>query len=94
MTKEQKCLEFIEILKNPDKIVKNEYGNFKYHKNGEIYFWYDPKNIVLYFSHEFVGSVFIKEYSLNYWEIKDLIQDTVKNAFNGMVVTTGKRILI
>ena len=86
MTKEQKCLEFMEILKNPDKIVKNEYGDFKYYKNGKIYFWYNPKNGILDCDYTLVWLVFEKEYPLNYWEIRDLIQNTVKNTFNGMVV--------
>ena len=87
LTKEEKINEFIEILKNPDKIVKDKDGNLEYYKNNKIYFCYDPKNGMLDCDHTFVWSVFEKEYSLNYQEIRDLIQNTVKNAFNGMVVT-------
>ena len=89
MTKEQKCLEFMEILKNPDKIVKNIYGKLEYRKNGKIYFRYNPKNGTLDCDYILVWSVFKEEYSLNYQEIEDLIRYTVKNTFNGMVVTAN-----
>ena len=87
MTKEEKINEFMNILRNPDKIVKNIYGKLEYRKNGKIYFRYNPKNGTLDCDYILVWSVFEKEYSLSDQEIIDLIQDTVKNTFNGMVVT-------
>ena len=76
----------MEILKNPDKIVKDSDGDLEYYKNDKIYFWYNQKNNQLLCSYTLIWSVFEKEYSLNHQEIRNLIQNTVKNTFNGMVV--------
>ena len=80
--------EFKELLSRSYVMKPYQDGIIFFNENDEWMFDYDVKKNVCWLSYVIVWSVFYEKYSLNYYQIKELTQDTLREVGKLQDVTT------
>jgi hypothetical protein len=73
--------------------LDNKPDSVFYKYKDEVYFKYDMKNNVFWFSYDKINQVLESKYDINYLEQREIIKDMMWEAFNFKVGTTGLKLL-